>query len=552
MEDKHIKAKEDSNKFTDAILNSKSKNKVVVAGPGTGKTYLFQKILEGKRKALTLSFVNSLVEDLSLGLYGLSEVKTLHGYARSELGKNGDIKIFPKLSMVINEDHIILQNESVLFDELFYNREDESKYIEFYKTRRKYYGKFYGYADVIYALIKYLEANNDKVPNYDNVLVDEFQDFNKLEISLIDLLGQKSPILLAGDDDQALYIDLKKASPEFIRTRYSEQCQEYESFTLPFCRRCTRVIVNATNEIINGAKSIGLLSGRIDKKYIYYDDPTKDKESDKNPKIVYRQKYSNSIPDYIEKQIRLLAEENKKEFEVLIISPTNGKSKSIVSKLKEKGLSNIESKDKQENENPSLLDGLILLSEDGKGNLGWRIAIKHLITDSEFSDLIKLTAENNPKNIIDLISSSKKKEVLDLLKTYKQINNGQKVADEKLINFFNKNEIDPMKSAVDQLRTKLYARIKTGDPGIRKIPIKATTIQSSKGLSSDYVFITHFDDQYFIKNKDRSVSDQDIYNFLVALTRAKKKVFLISSDTTRTPTFLSWIKQDNIDSSNRN
>jgi len=199
-----------------------------------------------------------------------------------------------------------------------------------------------------------------------------------------------------------------------------------------------------------------------------------------------------------------------------------------------------------------LLDGLILLSEDGKGNLGWRIAIKHLITDSEFSDLIKLTAENNPKNIIDLISSSKKKEVLDLLKTYKQINNGQKVADEKLINFFNKNEIDPMKSAVDQLRTKLYARIKTGDPGIRKIPIKATTIQSSKGLSSDYVFITHFDDQYFIKNKDRSVSDQDIYNFLVALTRAKKKVFLISSDTTRTPTFLSWIKQDNIDSSNRN
>ena len=81
--------------------------------------------------------------------------------------------------------------------------------------------------------------------------------------------------------------------------------------------------------------------------------------------------------------------------------------------------------------------------------------------------------------------------------------------------------------------------------GIRKIPIKSTTIQSSKGLSADYVFITHFDDRYFIKNNG-NISDKDIRNLLVALTRAKKKVFLISSNTTKRPTFLGWINADRI------
>jgi len=58
------------------------------------------------------------------------------------------------------------------------------------------------------------------------------------------------------------------------------------------------------------------------------------------------------------------------------------------------------------------------------------------------------------------------------------------------------------------------------DPAIRKLPIKATTIQSSKGLAEDYVFITHFDDLYFIKDKDKAnISDHDICSFLVALTR---------------------------------
>jgi superfamily I DNA/RNA helicase len=86
---------------------------------------------------------------------------------------------------------------------------------------------------------------------------------------------------------------------------------------------------------------------------------------------------------------------------------------------------------------------------------------------------------------------------------------------------------------------------RAGKPAIRKIPIQSTTIQSSKGLAEDYVFITHFDDQYFLRNKGE-IGDRDICNFLVALTRARQKVFLISSHK-KEPSFLKWIARERLD-----
>jgi len=64
----------------------------------------------------------------------------------------------------------------------------------------------------------------------------------------------------------------------------------------------------------------------------------------------------------------------------------------------------------------------------------------------------------------------------------------------------------------------------------------------------DYVFITHFDDLYFIKDKNKAnITDHDVCSFLVALTRARKRVYLISSNPRATPTFLTWIAPDRIE-----
>ena len=62
-----------------------------------------------------------------------------------------------------------------------------------------------------------------------------------------------------------------------------------------------------------------------------------------------------------------------------------------------------------------------------------------------------------------------------------------------------------------------------GMRGIKDIPITVTTIPSSKGLSSDYVFLTNFDNNYYIEDNKKGPSDKDVFKFLVALTRARKK-----------------------------
>ena len=169
---------------TKAVLSSASKKIVVVAGPGTGKTTLFSKMLEGKNgDALTLTFINALVDDLSLGLYGMSDVKTLHGFSASFLKKTISAKVFPKLCAVIKEDAVILMGEDINFDELFQIGSGKAEHFAFYKARKDFYGKYYGFADVVYALGQYLSANRHKIPAYKQIVVDEFQDFNQAEVA---------------------------------------------------------------------------------------------------------------------------------------------------------------------------------------------------------------------------------------------------------------------------------------------------------------------------------------------------------------------------------
>lgn len=548
-DDKYIKSEQENQKYIDAILKSSSPKKVVVAGPGTGKTYLFKRILEGKKNNLTLTFVNALVEDLSLDLYGLSEVRTLHGYARSILGKiTKDVEVFPKLVNIIRKDTNIILGKDVDFDHIFHNRIDDKELLDFYEQRRSYYGEYYGFSDIVLKLVKYFEKSLENIPVYDYVLVDEFQDFNPLEISLIDLLSQKSPVLLAGDDDQALYEELKSANKNFIRERYSDKYPDYEPFTLPFCRRSTRVIVDSVNDIIAEAKSKGLLKDRVDKKYFYFDEEKKDKESIDNPRITYTQKFATQIPWFISKQIDAIAKQVKDKFSVLIISPSAKMSQSTVNTLREKGFQNINLVlKKSAADEPLLIEGLDILLENNTDNLGWRIILKHLLKKEDFESILKVTQSSPNKPFVELVDKTFKGKINDILKSLKSLKSGQVVENEKIDELVKLFELDP----VENLKTYLLSQlpIKNNfvvDAGIRKIPITATTIQSSKGLSVDYVFITYLDDQYFTDIKNKQITDVNVYNFLVCLTRARKGVFLVSSNTKKEPVFLSWIKKERI------
>jgi superfamily I DNA/RNA helicase len=545
--EKYNTAKEERQNHVDAVLSSPSRKKVVVAGPGTGKTHLFKQILKGKTKTLTLTFVNSLVDDLSLDLCGLSEVKTLHSFARATLtSPTKKIHVFPKLSKLIQKDALVLLNTEIDFDHIFHNRHDADELIDFYKQRKDFYGH-YGYADVIYALVKYFEKTPRRIPIYEQIVVDEFQDFNKLEVSLIDLLAQKSPILLAGDDDQALY-DFKSASTEHIRQKHTSKDSEFASFSLPYCSRCTRVIVDATNDIITAAKEAGHLKGRINKSFLYFDDELKDKESTENAKIVYASAFEKQMPLFIEQRLEELAKQLKQKFDVLIISPFRVQSRSLVRALREKGFQNVEFPDKQDPDEPTLLEGLKLLLADRKSNLGWRIASRHCLNQSDFDSALHKTHPPGTQTMVDILSAKCKKEINQLLKSLRAIRDDKTIEDGSLSEILEKLDLSPNEIVKTALRDEIVTDMpKSVAHSVRKLAIKATTIQSSKGLAARCVFITHFDDQFLVKSKEKKLSDQDICSFLVALTRARTKVFLISSDSGKEPTFLRWIRKERIE-----
>jgi superfamily I DNA/RNA helicase len=546
--DKYVNAKKERQKHVDAVLDSAASRKIVAAGPGTGKTHLFKMILQGKKKALTLTFVNALVEDLALELYGLSHVSTLHSFARAEL-KNvvGDVRIFPKLPALICEDALLLLGQEINFEPLFNNREDESEHLTFYLKRRAYYAH-YGYTDIILSAVQHFESQPADVPTFEQVVVDEFQDFNRLEVSLIDLLAEKSPVLLAGDDDQALYV-FKNASTDHIRQRHRGELGDYKSFNLPFCSRCTRVIVETANDIVKSAKQSGHLIGRIEKPYQYFDDEVKDEESNRNPKIVYKRTYERQIPWYIQKSIEDIAIQIQNKFSVLVISPSRNKCHLIADGLRGKGFENIEPVEQKDHEGATLLDGLKLLLSDRNCNLGCRIVSKYLFEPERFTSILKKTHLNAPKQFSKILKVEERKVIAELLKTIRAVTAGEEIDKDALNKILEQIGLNQHEMAIDSLKSQIKGDApQQSAPGVRKIPIKVTTIPSSKGLAAEYVFITHFSDQFFIKNQDKvTISDQDICNLLVAITRARRRVYLISTDQAKDSTFLNWIDNARIE-----
>ena len=78
---------------SDKILNSEHPRKVVLAGPGTGKTYLFKEAIRKKKEQggqnfLAITFIGNLSDELADELAGLADTTTLHGFARGLVLEN--------------------------------------------------------------------------------------------------------------------------------------------------------------------------------------------------------------------------------------------------------------------------------------------------------------------------------------------------------------------------------------------------------------------------------------------------------------------------------
>lgn len=510
-------------------LRTSKKNLFVgIAGPGTGKSYTFKRIVDSEeyrgKKILILSFINKLVDDLKLDFKDFTNVTvlTLHAFAKQKLP---NIDLEPDLDKIISEDYCFLENKQVDFAEKFYENHLDQEESIFYKNRKGYYkyeNELYSFNSAIYALNKYFEKYEDKIPTeYDLVLIDEFQDFNKLECELIRILNTKSKVIVVGDDDQSLYA-FKKARPEHIRDLYNaEHC---ESFSLDYCRRCTRVIVIAVNQLIDNAKKEGLLKGRLDKKFLYPEENNDAKNiiSDINSKIDFLSAVEGDLLIYklAEKIKKDLGGENKR---ILILAPGYYKH-TLFEGLTKKGFVVIDfelfsGENKNKFSHKSLINIFETLSKRKTDNLSLRKVLS-IYLDAERLKEILLATNTDTKKIWNHLSVDEKAAIESDITLFKKIKKGEEdLKDSELLRF---NKIFNLKN--------ILSKLITGFDSVKRKPIEVeiTTTTSSKGLSADLVYYLGIDDNLILDKDTKKLSNSKTCEFLVGITRAKEKLTLIS------------------------
>jgi superfamily I DNA/RNA helicase len=500
----------DSATFLNAIVTNRSPKKLIMAGPGTGKTYTFQMLIDKENRQLgpkapssflVLTFIGALVNDLTKDLRGKARVQTLHAYCRDLLGFNkqgkkgrGSPEYYPGLASLIKEDWACIKTTSPpQFAKRMRTLSISAEERKFYLERAAYYDAFAD-DDTVFRAIETLKGNPRKRLKHSLVLIDEFQDFNVMEAAFIDLLAEGSPIVIAGDDDQALYGPLRDASWDHIRKRPK---LGYKFFQLPFCRRCPAVIVDAVADIINQAKDNGNLKGRLPKEFRCFEaSARKGKDSDRiywvrtpvqNAKKNYFGEYIAEVlksletaqPDSIKKA------QDKGEPVALVIGRHNYLSE-IRSHLKKAGLPTVPPRPRT----TARQAAYEILAHDSKSNLGWRI---FLSCEREIKkDAPPLVADAYRKNapLVDMIPR-------------------------KLVK----------KALADATPMRREGSVAAAAPSFG---IECLSIESSKGRSAPYVFLVGLNSP--AKTATKSISDLDICRMIVGLTRTKTSCAILTTE----------------------
>ena len=513
----------------DRILESRNRKKLVVAGPGTGKTTLFRALLEAasgdQKTRLVLTFINNLKNDLQKGLSDLASIYTLHGYCQGLLKRRSHLRAgltkgflcFPGLASLIKNDWEYLKNEPAPQFVTLMRGLVAGKEMDFYLDRANYYDAV-DFDDSIYRTYSELKKDPSSMRGYDLVLIDEYQDFNRMEAAFIDLLAEKSPIVVAGDDDQALYSQLRGASWEHLRSLYT--CGDYEVFPLPFCMRCPEVIVGAVNDVIVRARQAEKLDGRIDKPYRHYE-PVKGADSRLYPKIglvtttVQRLK-ANYFGRYIVQCIKQIPEEEIEEAKkkgdpaVLIIGSKQYRNQ-IEAHLFEAGYTIDLSRDQIGGLERT--QGLYILKENPNSNLGWRIILE--FEKEDFTSACIRSAASQGLSLRDTVPEEMKESVL--------------------------------KEAQALPESKVEAEEDKDDTEV-ELNIKVTSFEGAKGLSAQHVFIVGLHEGDLPHDKD-NIRDIEICRFVVGLTRTKKKCSILvtkrfANQWKEPSPFIFWIKRE--------
>jgi DNA helicase II / ATP-dependent DNA helicase PcrA len=270
------------------------KNKILFAGPGTGKSFTLKKYIKdlieekgvSQNNIFVLTFTRSSKFDLIKDIKGeikeeskIPAISTLHGFALRCLMKNKKkISSLPtnfKIADTFEEENIIKEDLKKTLgiskddiDELFrrlsanwetLNADSSSWETDFdnpnFLGAWKEHRKIYGYvlrSELVYQFKKMLdEIENVKFDDeIKYLIVDEYQDLNKCDLSVIHFLNKKfgSNLFCSGDDDQSIY-QFRYAFPEGIRN-FTNDIKDSKEYYLSECKRCDSKILDLALQVI--------------------------------------------------------------------------------------------------------------------------------------------------------------------------------------------------------------------------------------------------------------------------------------------------------------
>ena len=263
----------------------------VVAGPGTGKTFALMRrvarlIEEGvpPERILLVTFTRVSARDLERELNSLDypEVRyvrkgTLHSLCFSMLTQSNVLELTGRVPRpLLSVEERFLVEDLRLCGEFgnYYRRKRRLKAFEAAWARQQdqepgwpHNGVDRGFqlelgewlrfhnamliGELVPVTLGYLRSNPGcpELRLFDHVLVDEYQDLNRAEQCLIDMLSERGNSIVVGDEDQSIYESFRYAHPEGI-SRFDESHPGTVDIPLERTRRCPTSIVSIANSLI--------------------------------------------------------------------------------------------------------------------------------------------------------------------------------------------------------------------------------------------------------------------------------------------------------------
>ena len=270
----------------------------VMAGPGTGKSFALQRrvarLLERGQdptRIMVVTFTRnaaaSLVRDLrSLNVVGCEKIHvgTLHSYCFVHLNR-ADVFQYsnrvPRPLVMLSKAGSLQFEGGVLLYDLISDRfgskrgctkrirafeaawarlqSDEPGWaqqaidLEFHNELVSWlrFHKAMLIGELVPEALRFLRNNplSAALNEFDHVIVDEYQDLNRAEQVIVDLLAEKCASAIVGDVDQSIY-GFRHANPEGIDDYLSRHPTTRDE-TLTECRRCPTRVVTIANKLIS-------------------------------------------------------------------------------------------------------------------------------------------------------------------------------------------------------------------------------------------------------------------------------------------------------------